>query len=121
MGEVQKTDMQLKTFFEKTLGLVIQKADFSKGTLTLWMYRQKDNRRILFEQRPDTSMRITIGGVTRTIPAREQLEIALNHKPTDLEICRIVQEVILKMIDDLQDETTRQISRDFDRFGRRLH
>lgn len=121
MGEIQKTDTQLKTFFEETLGLVIQKAGFSKGTLTFWMYRKQDGRHILFEQKPDTSMSITIEKVTRNIPAHDQLETALNHKPTDLEICRIVQEVILKMIDDQQDETRRQVGRDFDRFSRRGH
>lgn len=121
MGEVKKTDTQLKTFFEKTLGFVIQRAGFSRGTLTFWMYSRKDDKRILFEQKPDTSMSITIEGVTRNIPTRDQLEIALHHKPTDLEICRIIQEVILKMIDDQLDETKRQVSRDFDRFSRRGH
>lgn len=121
MGEVKKTDTQLKTFFEKTLGFVIQRAGFTKGTLTFWMYSRKDDKRILFEQKPDTSMSITIEGVTRNIPARDKLEAALGHTPTQLEICRIVQEVILKMIDDQQDETRRQVGRDFDRFSRRGH
>lgn len=121
MGEVKKTDTQLKTFFEKTLGFVIQRAGFSRGTLTFWMYSRKDDKRILFEQKPDTSMSITIEGITRNIPTRDQLESALGHTPTQLEICRIVQEVILKMIDDQLDETKRQVGRDFDRFSRRGH
>lgn len=121
MSEIQKSDMQLKTFFEKSMGFIIQRAGFSKGTLTYYMYSKKDGKRILFEQRPDTSMSCTMEGVTRNIPARDALETALGHKPTQLEICRIVQEVILKMIDDQLDETKRQVGRDFDRFSRRGH
>lgn len=121
MGEVKKTDLQLKTFFEKTLGFVIQRASFTKGTLTFWMYSKKYDKRILFEQKPDTSMSITIDSVTRNIPACDKLEKALGHVPTQLEICRIVQEVILRMIDDQEDETRKQVTRDFDRFSRRGH
>lgn len=121
MSKVDKTDVQLKNFFEKSMGFVIQRAGYSKGTLTFWMYSQKDDKRILFEQKPDTSMSCTIEGVTRNIPARDKLVTALGHKPTNVEICRIVQEVILKMIDDQLDETKRQVGRDFDRFSRRGH
>lgn len=102
-------------------GVILAPSLEAVGTLTFWMYSRKDDKRILFEQKPDTSMSITIEGVTRNIPARDQLEAALGHTPTQLEICRIVQEVILKMIDDQQDETRRQVGRDFDRFSRRGH
>lgn len=121
MGEIQKSDTQLKTFFEQSMGFVIQRAGFSKGTLTYYMYSRKHDKNIFFEQKPDTSMSCTIEGVTRNIPARDVLEAALGHKPTNVEVCRIVQEVILKMFDDQLDETKRQVGRDFDRFSRRGH
>lgn len=121
MSKVDKADTQLKTFFEKSMGFVIRKAAYNRGTLTYYMYDRQQGKAILFEQRPDTSMSCTMEGVTRNIPARDALETALGHKPTQLEICRIVQEVILKMIDDQLDETKRQVGRDFDRFSRRGH
>lgn len=121
MSKVDTADMQLKNFLEKSMGFVIQRAGFSKGTLTYYMYSKKHDKNIFFEQKPDTSMSCTIDGVTRNIPARDALEAALGHKPTNIEVCRIVQEVILKMIDDQLDETKRQVSRDFDRFSRRGH
>lgn len=121
MGNVTKKDTQLKTFFEKSMGFVIRKAAFDRSTLTYYMYSRAHNKDIFFEQKPDTSMSCTIGGVTRNIPARDALETALGHKPSGVEVCRIVQEVILKMIDDQIDETKRQVGRDFDRFSRRGH
>lgn len=121
MRTVTEKDTQLKTFLEKSMGFVIRKAAFARGTLTYYMYSKTYDKDILFEQKPDTSMSITIEGVTRNIPSHDRLEIALQHEPTSVEICRIVQEVILKMIDNQQDETKRQISRDFDRFSRRGH
>lgn len=121
MGNITERDTQLKTFFEKSMGFVITKASFNRGTLTYYMYSEQHRKSILFEQKPDTSMSCTIQGVTRNIPARDQIQTALGHKPTDLEICRIVQEVILKMLDDQLDETSRQVGRDFDRFSRRGH
>lgn len=119
MGQVQKSDTQLKNFFEQSLGMLIRKAVFNRGTLTFYMYAKQQQQDVLFEQRPDTSMSVTIGGVTRNIPPRDKIQAALGHQPTDLEICRIVQEVILKMFDDQLDETKRQVGRDFDRFSRR--
>lgn len=121
MPKIVDKDTQLKTFFERSMGFVIQKAVFNRGTLTYYMYSKEDGKNIFFEQKPDTSMSCTIEGVTRNIPARDKLETALGHKPTNVEICRIVQEVILKMIDDQLDETKRQVGRDFDRFSRRGH
>lgn len=121
MAKIQKEDIQLKTFFERSMGFVIQKAGFTRGTLVYHMYSQEYGKRILFEQKPDTSMSCTIEGVTRIIPARDKIQAALHHEPTQLEICRIVQEVILKMIDEQEDETRRQVGRDFDRFSRRGH
>lgn len=121
MGNVTDKDTQLKTFFEKSMGFVIRKAAYTRSTLTYYMYSKRDDKNIFFEQKPDTSMSCTIEGVTRNIPARDVLESALGHKPTNIEICRIVQEVILKMIDDQLDETKRQVGRDFDRFSRRGH
>lgn len=121
MGNVTEKDTQLKTFFEKSMGFVIRKAAFARGTLTYYMYSREDDKNIFFEQKPDTSMSCTIEGVTRNIPARDALEAALGHKPSGVEVCRIVQEVILKMIDDQLDETKRQVGRDFDRFSRRGH
>ena len=121
MGNVTEKDTQLKTFFEKSRCFVIRRAAFVRGTLTYYMYSREHDKDILFEQKPDTSMSCTIDGVTRNIPTRDALEAALGHTPTQLEICRIVQEVILKMIDDQQDETRRQVGRDFDRFSRRGH
>ena len=119
MAQIQKTDTQLKNFFENSLGMVIRKATFNRGTLTYYMYAKPQGQDVLFEQRPDTSMSVTIGGVTRNIPARDKIQTALGHQPSELEICRIVQEVILKMFDDQLDETKRQVGRDFDRFSRR--
>ena len=119
MSEIRKEDTQLKNFLEKSLGMLIRKAVFTRGTLTYYMYSKEHSQDVLFEQKPDTSMSITIAGVTRNIPARDKIQAALGHQPTDLEICRIVQEVILKMFDDQQDETRRQVGRDFDRFSRR--
>lgn len=121
MGEIKSKDVQLKNLFEDTLGFIIRKAAYNRGTLTYYMYDRQQGKAILFEQRPDTSMSCTMEGVTRNIPARDALEKALGHKPTDVEICRIVQEVILKMLDDQLDETKRQVGRDFDRFSRRGH
>lgn len=121
MGKVTEKDIQLKTFFEKSMGFVIRKAAFVRGTLTYYMYSKEHGKNIFFEQKPDTSMSCTIEGVTRNIPTRDAIEVALGHKPTDVEMCRIVQEVILKMIDDQLDETKRQVGRDFDRFSRRGH
>ena len=119
MGEIKKTDTQLKNFFENSLGMVIRRAMFNRGTLTYYMYSKPQGQDVLFEQKPDTSMSVTIGGVTRNIPARDKIQAALGHQPTELEICRIVQEVILKMFDDQQDEVRRQVGRDFNRFSRR--
>ena len=119
MGEINKQDLQLKQFFEDTLGLTINRAGFNRGTLTYYMYSRQHKQQVLFEQKPDTSMSCTIAGVTRNIPGREALATALGHTPTALEICRIVQEVILKMFDDQRDETSRQVGRDFDTFSRR--
>ena len=121
MPKITDKDTQLKTFFEKSMGFIIQKAEYSRGTLTYHMYSRADEKRIMFEQKPDTSMSCTICVVTRNIPARDVLETALKHKPTQLEVCRIIQEVILKMLDDQLDETKRQVGRDFDRFSRRGH
>lgn len=121
MGNVTDKDTQLKTFIENSMGLVITKAAFARGTLTYYMYSKRDDKNIFFEQKPDTSMSCTIEGVTRNIPTRDALEAALGHKPTSVEVCRIVQEVILKMIDDQRDETKRQVGRDFDRFSKRGH
>lgn len=121
MGEIKKADTQLKNFFEQSLGMVIKKAAFNRGTLSFYMYAKEQEQDVLFEQKPDTSMSITIAGVTRNIPARDKIQAALGHQPTELEICRIVQEVILKMFDDQLDETRRQVGRDFDRFSRRGH
>lgn len=121
MGNVTEKDTQLKNFFERSMGFVIRKAAYTRGTLTYYMYSKEHGKDIFFEQKPDTSMSCTIEGVTRRIPPRDALESALGHKPTNVEICRIVQEVILKMIDDQLDETKRQVGRDFDRFSRRGH
>ena len=121
MSKVDKADVQLKNFFEKSMGFVIRKVAYNRGTLTYYMYDRQQGKAILFEQRPDTSLSCTMEGVTRNIPARDALEKALGHRPTDVEICRIVQEVILKMLDDQLDETKRQVGRDFDRFSRRGH
>jgi hypothetical protein len=46
---------------------------------------------------------------------------ALGHTPTDMEVCRLVQDVILKMLDEQEDETKRQVGRDFERYSRRGH
>ena len=121
MPKITDKDTQLKTFFEKSMGFVIRKVAYNRGTLTYYMYDRQQGKAILFEQRPDTSLSCTMEGVTRNIPARDALEKALGHRPTDVEICRIVQEVILKMLDDQLDETKRQVGRDFDRFSRRGH
>ena len=121
MGNVTEKDTQLKTFFEKSMGFVIRKATFVRGTLTYYMYSRQHDKSVFFEQKPDTSMSCTIEGVTRNIPTRDALEAVLGHGLTDLEMCRIVQEVILRMIDDQLDETKRQVGRDFDRFSRRGH
>ena len=121
MSKIEQADLQLKNFFEKSLGLKINKAAFNRGTLTYYMYSKEHDKEVLFEQRPDTSMSCTIAGITRNIPARDQLQVALGHQPTQMEICRIIQEVILKMFDDQLDETRRQVGRDFDRFSRRGH
>ena len=119
MSEIRKEDTQLKNFLEQSLGMLIRKAVFTRGTLTYYMYSKPQGQDILFEQKPDTSMSVTIGGVTRNIPARDKIQAALGHQPSELEICRIVQEVILKMFDDQQDEVRRQVGRDFNRFSRR--
>lgn len=121
MRKVNEKDTQLKTFFEKSMGFVIRKAAFVRGTLTYYMYSKEHGKNIFFEQKPDTSMSCTIEGVTRNIPTMDAVEAVLGHKPTNVEICRIVQEVILKMLDDQLDETKRQVGRDFDRFSRRGH
>lgn len=121
MGQVTKDDLQLKSFFEKSMGFIIRKATFTRGTLTYYMYDRKECKDVYFERKPDTSMSCTIEGVTRIIPTTMQIKAALGHEPTPMEICRIVQEVILKMFDDQLDETRRQVGRDFDRFSRRGH
>lgn len=121
MDKVKQEDYNLKPFFEGTLGLQIQKAAYNRGTLTYYMYSLQHRKNITFERRPDTSMGCTICGVTRNIPARDAIKVALGHEPSQLEICRIIQEVILKMLDDQLDETKRQVGRDFDRFSRRGH
>lgn len=116
---IEKKDYNLKSFFEDTLNFKIKNASFNRGTLTYFMYSAQHRKEVIFEQKPDTSMSCTIGGVTRNIPAESQVEAALGHRPTSMEMCRIIQEVILKMFDEQQDETRRQVSRDFDRFSRR--
>ena len=118
MAKVEKDDTQLKKFLERTMGLQILRAGFDRGTLT-YLMRDHDGDSVVLEQRPDTSIRITIQDVTRTIPSRLELEKRLGHEPTELEICRIIQQVILKMVDDQQDETHRDVRGSFERFSRR--
>lgn len=118
---ITDNDYRLKSLFEDTLGFTITKASFNKGTLVYYMYSVADKKDITFECKPNTAMSCTIDGVCRHIPTRVELEAALGHKPSSMEICRIVQEVILKMLDDGIDETKRQVGRDFDRFSRRGH
>lgn len=121
MSKIQNKDFQMKTFFEDTMGLTIKKAGFSKGTLTYYMHSDQYHADVVFEQRPDTSMTCTIGGIERHIPTRMAIQKALGHTPTDMEVCRIVQEVLLKMLDEQQDETTRDVNRSFERYSRRGH
>lgn len=119
MGKITKHDFQLKSFFENTMGFLMERASYNKGTLTYVMYSKQHRKYITFEQKPDTSMSCTINHVTRNIPAESEITTALGHEPTSMEMCRIVQEVLLKMLDEQQDETRRQVGRDFDRFSRR--
>lgn len=121
MDKVRSEDYQLKPFFENVMGLQIRKAAYNKGTLTYHMYSGQHNKSITFERRPDTSMSCTICGVTRNIPKDSDIAVALGHTPGAAEVCRIIQEVILKMLDEQLDETTRQVRRDFDRLSRRGH
>lgn len=121
MANVAEKDCLLRPFFEDTLGFKIQNASFSRGTLVYRMYSAEFSKVIVFEQKPDTSMSCTISGITRNIPTREVLRQALQHEPSNLEICRIVQQVILKMLDAQQDETRRSIGSDFEKFSRRHH
>lgn len=118
-NKITKDDLNLKSFFEQAMGYTITRASFAHGTLVYYM--TTGSKDIRFEQKADTSMSITICGVTRTIPAEPMLEKALGHKPSRLEICRIVQEVLLKMIHDQLDETRKQVTGDFERFSRRGH
>lgn len=118
MAMVKKDDTQLKKFLERTMGLQILRAGFVRGTLTYTM-RGRDGETVVLEQKPDTSISITIQDVTRNIPSKMELESRLGHEPTELETCRIIQQVILKMIDDLEDETRRDVRNSFDRFSRR--
>ena len=121
MSKIQSEDFQIKTFFEDTMGLVIRKASYARGTLMYYMYSKQHGKDIYFEQRSDTSMTCTIGGVERHIPARMAIQKALGHAPTDMEVCRIVQEVILKMLDEQEDETKRDVTKSFERYSRRGH
>lgn len=121
MGKITNNDYQLKSFFENTLRFKIERASYNRGTLTYFMYSSQHKKYVTFEQKPDTSMSCTINRVTRNIPGESALEQALGHQPSPMEICRIVQEVILKMLDDQKDAIKREVGRDFDRFSRRGH
>lgn len=121
MGKIKSEDFQIKAFFEDTMGLIIRRAMYTKGTLTYYMHSKQYGKDIFFEQRPDTSMSCTIEGITRNIPTRIAMGKALGHTPTDMEVCRLVQDVILKMLDEQEDETKRQVGRDFERYSRRGH
>ena len=79
---IAKKDYNLKSFFEDTLNFKIRNASFNRGTLTYFMYSTQHRKDVIFEQKPDTSMSCTIGGVTRNIPAKSQVEAALGHRPT---------------------------------------
>ena len=118
MAMVKKDDTQLKKFLERTMGLQILRAGFDRGTLT-YMMRGRDGETVVLEQKPDTSISITIQDVTRNIPSKMELERRLGHEPTELETCRIIQQVILKMIDELEDETRRDVRGAFERYSRR--
>ena len=117
MAMVKKDDTQLKKFLERTMGLQILRAGFDRGTLT-YMMRGRDGETVVLEQKPDTSISITIQDVTRNIPSKMELERQLGHEPTELETCRIIQQVIIKMIDEQEDETRRDVRHSFDRFSR---
>jgi hypothetical protein len=118
MASVQKDDTQLKKFLERTLGLQILRAGFVRGTLTYTM-RGQDGETVVLEQRPDTSTSIRVGDVTRTIPTKVEVERMLGHEPSELEMCRLIQQVYDKILEQQEDEDRRNIRGDFQRFSRR--
>ncbi len=120
MSGVNAKDLQLRRFFEETMGMKILHASYARGTLTFTL---QNNEGMLFryEQNPDTSISIKYGDVTRRIPGKAEIENVLGHEPTDLEVCRLVQNVILRMIEDEEDETKKDVAASFDRYSRRGH
>lgn len=121
MSGVNAKDLQLRRFFEETMGMDILHASFARGTLTFTMRNHETGLLFRYEQNPDTSISIKFGDVTRRIPGKAEIENVLGHEPTDLEVCRLVQNVILRMIEDEVDETKKDVAASFDRYSRRGH
>ena len=94
MGKVTDKDIQLKTFFEKSMGFVIRKAAFTRGTLMYYMYSKEHDKNIFFEQKPDTSMSCTIEGVTRNIPTKD----VVFHAQWQADIYKVVFDYGKKVI-----------------------
>lgn len=118
MPQVQKDDTQLKKFLERTLGLQILRAGFARGTLTYTM-QGRDGETVVLEQKPDTSISIRVGDVTRNIPTKVEVARALGHEPSELEVCWLIQQVYDKIKDDQEDEDRRNIRGAFQRYSRR--
>lgn len=120
MGITDK-DFNYRPFFEQTMGMQILGASFQHNSLTYKMYSPQFKKTVVVETKPDTSISITVGKYTRILPKEVDLEKALGQTPTQMVRCRLIQEIILKMVEDQKDAVKRDVTKSFDRLSRRGH
>lgn len=110
-------DLNVKNYLEThmeftTLGClknkhsVVYKMEHAEGFI-LW-----------FEVVGTGEMNFRIGNEKRTLPAREVLEKALGHEPNQVEIVRLVYQIVEKMLDNQRDPMTVEFRNKFERHGR---
>lgn len=108
------SEFNIKRYLEnhmgfKTLGCVRNKHS------VVYKMKHEEGFEMLYEMMGNGSMEFTIEGETRTLPPKEVLEKSLGHEPSEVQILRLVFQIVSKMLDNHRDETAVELRNKFER------
>lgn len=117
---VKKLDMNVKKYLEGQMGFTTAGCTTSGHSVTYLMHHQATGLDMVYEMCGDGRLKFTIAGECRTLPKPEDLQAQLPEKVTDQTICRLVSQIVDRLLDNAQDETKVGIRKKFERHSKKL-
>lgn len=104
----------IKTYLEENMGFKTVACSRNRQSVVYRMKHQ-EGFEMTYELLGNGGMQFTIDDETRTLPSSEELARVLPHEPDEVVVCRLVSQIVSKMLDNRRDQQHLAIRDKFNR------